>query len=219
MQLSKETLNILKNFAGINTNLMLKPGSVLQTISPQKTIFATAKVQEEFPIEFGIYDLPQFINALSLFDDPKLTFSDKMVVISSGSSSLRYYAASPETLIVPPNKKINFPSSDVSVHISGDALSQVLKTSGVLGTNDFSIVGDGKNINLVVADLNVETSNRYSIELSKSDQEFSANFKMDNLKMIVQDYDVEISSKKLSRWVSGSGDMELYVAIEATSKF
>ena len=120
---------------------------------------------------------------------------------------------------LPPDKQIKFPNADVSLKITSTQLGQVIKTAGVLGAPDFSIVGNGETISLVVGDLKVDTGNQFSIELDPTDMTFSANFKVENLKMIVQDYSVEISSKGLSKWTAESGDMTLYVALESTSKF
>ena len=53
MILSDDTLNVLKNFATINPNLVLKPGQRVSTISEAKTIMASAEIVEDFPQEFG----------------------------------------------------------------------------------------------------------------------------------------------------------------------
>ena len=54
MKVSSETINILKNFSGINSNLVFKPGKELKTISEAKTIMATASILEDFPVQFGV---------------------------------------------------------------------------------------------------------------------------------------------------------------------
>lgn len=218
MKFSKETIAVLKNYSSINPNIMLK-GSVLTTISPQRNVVASVSVEEKFPVDFGIYDLSQFLGVLSLFSDPDITFTDKVATFKEGKNSIKYYAADAAVLKLPPDKQIKFPNADVSLKITTTQLGQVIKTAGVLGAPDFSIVGDGETISLVVGDLNVDTGNQFSIELDPTDMTFSANFKVENLKMIVQDYSVEISSKGLSKWTAESGDMTLYVALESTSKF
>ena len=218
MKFSKETIAVLKNYSSINTNIMLK-GSVLTTISPQRNVVASVSVEEKFPVDFGVYDLSQFLGVLSLFSDPDVTFTEKVATFKEGKNSIKYYAADAAVLKLPPDKQIKFPNADVSLKITSTQLGQVIKTAGVLGAPDFSIVGDGETISLVVGDLKVDTGNQFSIELESTDKTFSANFKVENLKMIVQDYSVEISSKGLSKWTAESGDMTLYVALESTSKF
>ena len=66
MNLSDNTLTILKNFAGINNSILVKQGTQLRTMSVAKNILAEAEIKEEFPREFGIYDLNQFLNGLGL---------------------------------------------------------------------------------------------------------------------------------------------------------
>ena len=219
MKFSKETVAVLKNYSSINPNVMLKKGSVLTTISPQRNVVASVSIEETFPVDFGIYDLSQFLGVLSLFSDPDVTFTEKVATFKEGKNSIKYYAADAAVLKLPPDKQIKFPNADVSLKITSTQLGQVIKTAGVLGAPDFSIVGDGETISLVVGDLKVDTGNQFSIELEPTDMTFSANFKVENLKMIVQDYSVEISSKGLSKWTAESGDMTLYVALESTSKF
>ena len=67
---------VLKNFAGINNSILVKKGSKLRTMSVAKNILAEADINEDFPREFGIYDLNQFLNGLSLHQDPNLDFSE-----------------------------------------------------------------------------------------------------------------------------------------------
>lgn len=219
MKFSKETVAVLKNYSSINPNVMLKKGSVLTTISPQRNVVASVSIEETFPVDFGIYDLSQFLGVLSLFTEPDVTFTEKVATFKEGKNSIKYYAADAAVLKLPPDKQIKFPSADVSLTITSTQLGQVIKTAGVLSAPDFSIVGDGETISLVVGDLKVDTGNQFSIELDSTDKTFSANFKVENLKMIVQDYNVEVSSKGLSKWGATQGDMTLYVALESTSKF
>ena len=219
MKISKETISVLKNYSSINPNVMLKKGSVLSTISPQRNVVASVSIEESFPVDFGIYDLSQFLGVFSLFSDPDVSFTEKVATFKEGKNTIKYYAADAAVLKLPPDKQIKFPSPEINVSISGVQLGQLIKTAGVLSAPDFSIVGDGSTISLVVGDLKVDTGNQFSIELGETDKTFSANFKIENLKMIVQDYEVEISSKGLTKWSAAAGDMTLYVALESSSKF
>ena len=76
MKLSDNSLTILKNFAGINNSILVKQGNKLRTISVAKNILAEADITEEFPRNFAIYDLNQFLNGLSLHQDPELDFTN-----------------------------------------------------------------------------------------------------------------------------------------------
>jgi hypothetical protein len=216
MKLSKETVGLIKNFAGINSNLLLKSGNKLATISAQKNVMADAVVTETFP-DFGIYDLNEFLGAMSLFEDPELTFNDKWVTIEQGGNSIKYFAADASVLTAP-QKAITFPEAEIEFPMSANMLSMIQRTASVLRASDVSIVGDGSTIAVVVGDKKNATGNSYNSAVGATDKKFKVNLKVENLKMIPGDYQVSISSKKISRF-KGAGDLVYYVAVEADSTF
>ncbi len=217
MKLSKETVSLIKNFAGINSNLLLKNGNKLATISAQKNVMADATVTETFP-DFGIYDLNEFLGAMSLFDDPELEFNDKFVSIKQGSSNIKFFAAD-ATVLTAPQKAITFPDAEINFTLSAAMLNMINKTASVLRAADVSIVGDGSTINVLVGDKKNATGNSYSEPVGTTDKTFKVNLKVENLKMLPGDYNVSISSKKISRFKSPSTDLVYYVAVEADSTF
>ncbi|CAB5221411.1 sliding clamp [uncultured Caudovirales phage] len=217
MKLSKETVALFKNFAGINSNLLLKSGSKLATISGQKNVMADVTVTETFP-DFGIYDLNEFLGAMSLFDDPDLDFQDKYVSIRQGSSNIKFYAADASVLTAP-QKAITFPDAEINFNLSAAMLNMISKTASVLRASDVSIVGDGSTITVVVGDKKNATGNSFSESVGTTDKTFKVNLKVENLKMLPGDYAVSISSKKISRFKSPATDLVYYVAVEADSTF
>ena len=216
MKLSQETVGLIKNFAGINSNLLLKSGNKLATISAQKNVMADAVVSETFP-DFGIYDLNEFLGAMSLFEDPELTFSEKWVTIEQGGNSIKYFAADASVLTAP-QKAITFPEAEIEFNMSANMLSMIQRTASVLRASDVSIVGDGSTMSVVVGDKKNATGNSYNSSVGASDKKFKVNLKVENLKMIPGDYAVSVSSKKISRF-KGNGDLVYYVAVEADSSF
>ena len=216
MKLSKETVALFKNFAGINSNLLLKQGNKLATISAQKNVMSDATVAETFP-DFAIYDLNEFLGAMSVFEDPELSFTDKFVTIKQGNMSIKYYGASADVLVAP-TKSITFPDADIEFTITAQQLDMIRKTAGVLRSEDLSIVGDGTNITAVVGDKKNVTGNSFNEQVGTTDKSFKVNLKVENLKMLPGDYTVSISSKKISRF-KGTGDLVYYVAVEADSSF
>ena len=217
MKLSKDTVALFKNFAGINSNLLLKNGNKLATISAQKNVMADATVGETFP-DFAIYDLNEFLGAMSLFDDPELDFQNKYVSIKQGSMNIKFYAADPSVLTAP-QKSITFPEAEINFNLNTAMLNMIHKTAGVLRAADVSIVGDGSAITVIVADKKNATGNSFSEPVGTTDKKFKVNLKVENLKMLPGDYEVSISSKKISRFKSPSSDLVYYVAVEADSTF
>lgn len=216
MKLSKETIGLIKNFAGINSNLLLKSGNKLATISAQKNVMADATVSETFP-DFGIYDLNEFLGAMSIFEDPELDFSDKYVTIKQGKMSIKYFAAEASVLTAP-QKAITFPTAEIEFNLTASMLDMIRKTSGVLRASDLTIIGDGSTITAVVGDKKNATGNTFSEPVGATDKKFTVHLKVENLKMLPGDYTVSVSSKKISRF-KGAGDLVYYVAVEADSSF
>jgi hypothetical protein len=218
MKLSKETLAVVKNFAAINSNILLKEGNKLGTISAQKNVMAETSVGESFPKEFGIYDLNEFLGAMSLFEDPELDFSDKYVTIKEGTNSIKFFAADASVLVAP-SKSITFPDSDIDFKLTEKNLQMIQRTASVLRATDVSFVGDGSKLSIVVGDKKNATGNSYVVVVGDTDKNFKVNLKVENLKMLPGEYDVSISNKKISRFKSSSGDLVYYVAVEADSVF
>jgi hypothetical protein len=219
MKLSKETLALFKNYAGINSNLLLKAGNKLSTISAQKNVMSDVTVTETFPVDFGIYDLNEFLGAMSIFDDPELTFEDKVCKITQGNMSIKYFAAD-ATVLTAPSKSITFPSAEINFELSNQMLTMIQRTASVLKSSDVSVVGSDGQITIVVGDKKNVTGNSFSEPVGTTDKSFKVNLKVENLKMIPGDYTVSVSSKKISRFQSNTnGDLVYYVAVEADSTF
>jgi hypothetical protein len=219
MKLSKDTLALFKNYAGINSNLLLKAGNKLSTISAQKNVMSDVTVTETFPVDFGIYDLNEFLGAMSIFDDPELTFEDKVCKITQGNMSIKYFAAD-ATVLTAPSKSITFPSAEINFELSNQMLTMIQRTASVLKSSDVSVVGSDGQITIVVGDKKNVTGNSFSEPVGTTDKSFKVNLKVENLKMIPGDYTVSVSSKKISRFQSNTnGDLVYYVAVEADSTF
>ena len=134
MKLSYGTVTVLKTFSTINENLVIKPGNKISTMSAMKNIVAKALVEEEFSKEFAIYDLNEFLAALSLFDNPDLDFQDDFVVISDGAH-LKYWYSDP-SVVTTPMKDVTMPESEVSFTLESNMISDVQKAAAVIGAPD-----------------------------------------------------------------------------------
>ena len=220
MKLSDKTLTILKNFAGINNSILVKQGTSLRTISVAKNILAEAEIGEEFPREFGIYDLNQFLNGLGLHQDPDLDFKEESyLTIREGKRRVRYFFADPNVIISPPEKEITLPSEDVRFQLDSTSLEKLLKAAAVYQLPDFCVVGNAGAVKLVVRDKKNDTSNEYSITVGETDKDFVFNFKVENIKIIPGAYDVVVSSKLLSKFTNTQYDLKYYIALEPDSTF
>ena len=220
MKLSDKTISVLKNFSSINQSILFKEGSKLRTISVMKNILAEATVTEDFSKDFGIYDLNQFLNGLSLHSSPELDFAnDGYVVIREGRSRSKYFFADPNVIVTPPDKAITLPSEDVCFELSTDQLDKLLKAAAVYQLPDISAVGEAGVIKLVVRDKKNDTSNNHEIIVGETDAKFIFNFKVENIKVLPGTYEVVVSQKLLSRFTSKNHDLTYYIALEPDSTF
>ena len=220
MKLNQHTIDTLKNFAGINTNILIKEGDELSTISTMRNIFAKAKVSDSFTNQFGIYDLNEFLSAVSGFSKPELTLKDKYLTISSegSKSKVKYYYSDP-SVIVSPQKEVNMPDADVTFSLTESNYKELLKMAAILKSPDLALIGTkGGDIVLKVCDKKNDTSNTFDITVGQgATADYTFYFKVENLKMISGDYDVSVSSKSISHFKNKKLPIEYWIALEPDS--
>ena len=218
MKLSTATISVLRNFSTINQNLVVKAGSNISTMSAMKNIVAKAKDTEKFPTDFAIYDLNEFLQGLSLFGKPELEFNDDFVIIKEEgtSQSLKYWFSDP-SVVTTPSKEISMPSTELTFGLSSDTLNLITKAAAVIGAPDMAL-SDGK---LMVTDKKNSTANAFETSLDVGDVEakYKFWFKVDNLKIMLGAYDVEVSSKKISHFTNTKIGVEYWIALEPESSY
>ena len=221
MNISTDTISVLKNFSDINQNILVKAGNKIQTISTMKNILAEAEITEKFDSEFAIYDLPEFLRAVELFEKPALKFnggSNVTIADENTKQSIKYFFAD-KSVIVAPNKSISMPDKFVTFTLKKDQFTQLLKGVTTLNLPDVAVKGDGTKIKLVCTDKKNKSSNEYSVDVGESDKKFTAYFKTENFKQIVDDYDVAISKSKISHFVNRNKSVQYWIALEPDSEF
>ena len=220
MKLSEKTINLLKNFSDINQSILFKKGNKLRTISVMKNILAEADIPEDFPKDFGIYDLNQFLRGVFLHNQPELDFANEgHVVIREGKTRSKYFFADPSVIVTPPEKELSLPTIDVEFDISTEQLDKVRKAVLAFQLPDLSVVGEAGVVKLVVHDTKNDTSNDFQVIVGETDNEFCFNFKVENIKILPGSYQVAISSKLLSRFTNNDYDLTYYIALEPDSNF
>ena len=244
MKLSEKTIALLKNFSSINQSILFKKGNTIRTMSVMKNILAEVQVEEEFPKDFAIYDLIQFLNGISLYGDPELDFQNEsyLNIFDGKHNRTKYFFADPSVIVAPPDKSLTLPSEDVSFKLDTNTLTNLIKAAAVYQVPDLSAVGgdgvvklvvrDKKNdtsnefavvvgesgvVKVVVRDKKNDTSNSFSITVGETDKVFSFNFKVENIKILPGTYDIVVSSKLLSRFTSKNNDLTYFIALEPDS--
>ena len=216
MKLSNETITLLKNYSTINPSVLFKPGNALATISPQRSIFAKAKIAEDVPQQFAIAELNKFLGVLSMFKDPELNFKENFVEVCSGSKKVRYTYADVSAIITPPEKELKFPDTEVEFELKADDLNGVIKALSVLSLPELAITGDGQNVEIQAISSKNSTADNYSQVVATTDQKFRVIVKTENLKFLNRDYKVAVT-KNIVKFESD--DLTYFVAVEANSTF
>ena len=221
MKLSSDTINVLKNFSDINENILFKPGKEVHTISGMKNILAKATIGEEIPQEFGIYNLAEFLNVIGTYSSPIIKFngSQSLVVDDEKDSSPVKYNFSEKSVLNTPEKMIQMPSVDSTFELKNESLQRVMKRVNTLGLPDLAFKSEDGEIKLVASDKKDQNSNTASIVIGKSNIDFIAYLKTENLKFVPDNYTVEISSKKIAHFINKNKPIEYWVALEPDSEF
>lgn len=225
MNISDQTINVLKNFATINPNLVFKPGNTVKTISEAKNILASVTISEDIPQEFGIYDLNEFLSVVGMFDEPVMLFGENgkqaKIADAKARQSVNYFF-SDQSILTSPQKDITMPEADVKFTLSADEMSKLKRAASTLGVSDVVITNESGKTIVLVTDTDDATSNSYELvvdSVEKANGTFTAVFNIGNFKFVAGEYDVELSAKGLSHFTNKSLPVQYWVALEKSSKF
>lgn len=216
MKLSNETITILKNFAGINTNILIREGQKLSTISTNKGVFARAEVAENFPKEFAIYDLNSLLSLMTLMDDQDIQFGDKSLMVSKDGGTFEYFYSSPSIVVSAPNKDIPV-DEFFQFDITQADLAMLMKAIAIVGAESIAIISDGKQVKLIAGDRKNASSNSYSKVVGESDDAFECFIQVTNFVILPDNYKATISKKKLLHLKGATKKVEYFIAMDPTS--
>ena len=221
MKISESTFEVLTNFSSINNGITVQTGNEIKTISPMKNIFGKATVSDNFTSEFSVYDLPEFLATISLLGtDAEFEFGDNSVNISGNGASATYNYAESSMIIAPPEKDITMPNPEIVFELTTDLLSKLQKASSVLSLPDLVLESNGTVVSLSVRDKKNPSSNQFTEVITDGDgQSYSMNFKMENIKIVKDEYTVKVSSKGLAHFGAKNKGVEYFIALEPDSVF
>ena len=217
MKFNARTIQILRNFSTINESLIFKPGNQLKTISQTKTIMARANIDQAIDSTFAIFDLPQFMSAVSMFEDPELTPNGSVLTISRGTEKLNYTLSEPSLILSPPEKELVLQGPEVEFELKNEVLTRTLKALGIIGAPEFAITGDGQKVYVEAINTKNSSGSNYRVEVGETNKEFRFIFVAENMKLLPGDYHVSISAKGLSHFKSD--DVEYWIALESHSTY
>jgi hypothetical protein len=216
MKISKETINILKNFATISNNLRIYPGNELATISPQQSIFAKATVTDTFPVDACIYELNSFLDLISYMENQEIEFGEKSLTISNDGSTFEYYYASPDVIMAPPQGKSIDLDSFYQFTLSSADVALITKAAAISAAEQ--IVFKAENGKAVLHVGNKARSLTQSKVIGNTDLTFTAILNVENFRVVPDAYTVTLSKKKFLHFKSENKDTPQYwLALDPTS--
>jgi hypothetical protein len=219
MQVSDNTLNVLKNFATINPSLLFPAGSQIATLSPKKNIMAKATIDESIPKKFAIYDLNQFLGVVSLFKAPEFDIKEQHVTIKNGNGhSSNYFFADESMIDTPPDKVFNI-DPVVNVDLEDAAMKSVISAARVMALPHVTIESSGTEVLLKACNIVDSGSNTYELTVGETDVDFRFIFSVENLRFIPGKYNLQISKEGVAKFALSTGTVEYYVATEHESKY
>ena len=217
--LSKTTLAILKNFASLNSNILVNPGNTIKTITPSMNGMAEAVVEETFDTQFGIWDLNKFLGVVSLFTNPTFEFGEKSVTISGNNNSVVNYGYSEPRLLTAPTKSVNMPEIAVEVDITQEMFSELSRASSIMQLPDISFTGNDDGMFVEVSDRSDPSSNSCKIRLADNDEDknFAFHFKMDNIKLLPGNYKISFAKQLAGRFENENIQLTYWFAMQPDS--
>lgn len=225
MKLSNETLDVLKNFGNINSGIFFKKGKVVKTVSPHKNILALANIPDEIPSEFGIYDLNEFLSAVSMYkDDLDLQFVSNDIIITGlkGRSKMKYRSCQPSLLVTPPENDLKMPDPEIKFELSADEFKWIMNSANILGSPQISIESNGEKVSINTLDTSNDSAHTQTLDLNidPAGNKYKMMFKTENIAKLLQgSYDVEISSKGISHFTNKNHTVEYWISTESGSTF
>lgn len=230
MKLSEQTLKILKNFAGINPSILLRVGSLLATQSIAGNIVAEAEIEEEFPVQFALYDLVEFLNTLKLFNSPVLDFRDAeennhMSICEEDNLDFRVrYTFANKDHIVFPDRRPVLGDVNITFKLDTSTLDSIMKASNVMQLPNLMILpgNDEKSIKIEVSDAKDRSSNKFSIAVATESpvekEKFKLIYRMEAFKMLPYDYDVSINGKDIVSAFE-SDTVDYHIGLDVNSRW
>lgn len=217
MKLSENMMNTMKNFSTINASLVLKRGKIQRSMSSDKSVLVEAEFEDDIPKEFGIYDLNQFLGNITTMNAPNLSFADTSVTMNDGEVELVYYSCSPNLIVSPPDKELVMKNVDVEFSLTSNLLQKLLKLATMNNFPNLSIIGKNGKFHANCHDVKNDTSNSLRTSLSLGDyngNDFIATFKVENIKIIPDDYNIEVMLAGFAKFTSKNHKLKYYIALE-----
>jgi len=217
MKITKNMIEVLRNYSIINSSILFKPGNLISTISSLKNILSISEVDTEITKEFAIYDLSEFLGIISIMEDSVAEFTDTQIIIKSNRKTVKYTFANQNTIVCSPYKSIEINSENIITQFKLDysEFNNIARASGILHTQDIVISGNSGIIEVSIDDVKNKTSSSYSVSfdpLINFDISFRKVFDIGNFKLMNRDYIITIPDKNLIEFKTEDEKLSYWIA-------
>ena len=216
MQFSNETIQFLKNFAAINSNILIRKGKTLSTISTAKNIFARVTVTEDFPVEVPVYDLNSLLALLTLMENQQVDFGEKSLTISKDNGKFEYFYSNASVIVAAPDKNIEI-DEHFKFNLSSEDVNMIMKAAAITAAPTISVISKNGQVTLTIGDKKNDTANTYKKTIGASDETFECHMAVENFKIVPDAYNVTISKKKAFQFKHATKPLGYFIAMEPDS--
>jgi hypothetical protein len=219
MIFSPKTLEILKNFSTINQSIQFKPGNVLRTMSPIKTVLAEAQIDETIPATFAIYDLNKLLSKLAVYGTPFIEVTQDRILLKSEDGRRQDFIkfCDPSVIITPPEKQLKIGTPDVSFDLALTDLIWQRKSGSISGAPHLVFDFSDDGIWMISTEVGDNSFDITKTQISNEDPgvKFRSIIKVENFKVIDDDYTVQINKNGFAKLTGKTKGVSYFISIES----
>ena len=217
---SESQVQVLKNFATIFPTLTIYPDKT-EVINALGTVLGTYKFSEPLPIDitFGIHDLNEFLAIVAVYKSPEITLHEKFLIMTDDKSKVKFLTM-PVKMVPPALVKKKYSATDIITRLdeigtelefkmTSENLTMLMKMAGHLKAQYIFFSSDTNGIkvtagtNLDNRDNSWDTIITESVISNRLDKPIK--FAISELRIMILDYDIRISSAHMSQWTNSFG--------------
>jgi hypothetical protein len=199
MKFNANTIKVLNNFMGINTDIKFAAGtSHLVTYTKSLSLVGVLKLDEEFDTTFGTITMNKMLSALSFFDAPDVMFDGIRMLISEGKKKMTFIGASVDVIECIrdlPLEKLEGQDCIGSFNLSSDLITELKKVTAAHALDYISFSGSGTEMTIRVFGKN--TANDYEIVIGSDTDVSGINMVIPSalLKIMNASYTFDVSAR------------------------
>lgn len=143
--LNDTTVEILKNFASINQQVVFKEGRAQRACNDTRNFIADVELPEALPKECALYELNRLLGIIDVCKTdtlPTIAFGSSSLVVEHAHGSVTIPYAHNDVVAAPPAVQFHMTKPIASFDLPYELWSRIKKTAAVLQTSSLHIIVD-----------------------------------------------------------------------------